>query len=1148
MSLHQALQAFAAAVTAKTGLLPGGGPEEQLRGPFENFIAAAGAALGRELICAGETALPDRLGRPDFAIHEQGALTGYAELKAPGLGADASRFRGRDRAQFKRFSAIPNLLYSDGSYWALYRNGQRVGKIVRLSGDAAQDGAAALGEEDARAIEGLLRDFLAWTPILPLDRTGRVDLKAFAELVAPLCRMLRDDVADALKNAESPMLALAGDWRELLFPEGTDEEFADAYAQTVTFALLLGRSEGAAPLTLESAQAVLAAQHNLLSRALQVLTDHRVRREMAASLDLLLRVMAVVPPGPLAAPGDPWLYFYEDFLAAYDPELRKNAGVYYTPVQVVRAQVRLVDELLTERLGKPLGFADPEVVVLDPAVGTGTYLLGVIEHALRRIEAERGAGAVPGQAAELARNLHGFERLVGAYAVSELRVNRALRDRGAPPDSTAHIYLTDTLASPNAQPRQLPLFMQPISEQHEKALAVKREAQVIVCLGNPPYDRHEAATADNGDRTGAWVRWGDAGGGADAILRDFVEPVIAAKRGGQLKNLYNLYVYFWRWALWKLFEHDSAFMRAAGPSRTPAANSLMRGAGPSRTPAANSLMRGAGPSRTPAANSLMRGAGPSRTPAAGAGVASFISASSYLDGDAFLGMRTHMRRVCDEIWILDLGGEGHVSGRDDDNLFAIRTPVAIAVAVRANDPALDQPAKVHYAKLEGTRQGKLDALDAIDGFAAVRWRDCPDDWHAPFRPTAQGDYFGWPRLTDLMPWQHSGVQLKRTWPIAPDADTLERRWRQLLRHQGARRSQAFRETGDRTTAGSYGVALTDSGDPTPIASLPSDAPMPEVRRYAYRAFDRQHVIADSRLMSRPRTDLWRNHGESQLYLTGHLTSAMGGGPALVACAEIPDLHHFSGRGAKDAIPLYRAADASTANILPGLLEALSQAYNHPVATEDFLAYAYGALAHPGFAVRYQAELETRQLRLPLTKNAALFTELRAIGARLLFLHTYATRFRQNGWPHRIPPGAARCPKAVPGEADSYPDAFDYHSATRTLRVGEGEFAPVAAEIYEFQVSGFPVVRSWLRCRMKQGAGRKSSPLDDIRPERWTAVFTNELLDLLWVLEATVELQPQQARLLDAVVASDCFLADDLPPVPEALRKPPKPGAERTALL
>ena len=139
-------------------------------------------------------------------------------------------------------------------------------------------------------------------------------------------------------------------------------------------------------------------------------------------------------------------------------------------------------------------------------------------------------------------------------------------------------------------------------------------------------------------------------------------------------------------------------------------------------------------------------------------------------------------------------------------------------------------------------------------------------------------------------------------------------------------------------------------------------------------------------------------------------------------------------------------------------------------------------------------------------------------------------------------------KAVPGDAAGYPDAFDHDPATRALHVGDGEFAPVTAEVHGFQVSGLQVVRSWLRSRMRQGAGRKSSPLDDIRPQRWTAAHTNELLDLLWVLEATVALRPEQARLLDAVTAGDCLAADDLPPVPAAMRQPPKPRAGKAALL
>ncbi|MBM3188945.1 MAG: DNA methyltransferase, partial [Chloroflexi bacterium] len=364
--IYNALQEFAASVTAKMTQLVVGEPEDQVRAPFENLMAAVAEALGCNLVCTGETPLPDRLGQPDYAVHLNQLLAGYVELKAPGVGATASRFRGHNRDQFRRFAAVPNILYCDGNEWALYRSGELVDRVVRLSGDVAADGQKAVAPQDAPAVERLLREYLSWEPMIPTDRRGRIDLRGFADLLAPLCRMLRDDVTDALKDPASPLVQLAGDWRGLLFPDASDAQFADAYAQTVTFALLLGRSEGADPLTLESAEAALAAQHSLLSRALLVLTDPGARADMSASLNLLLRVIAAVPPATFTGPEDPWLYFYEDFVAAYDPELRRNAGVFYTPVEVVRAQVRLIDDLLTNRLGRPRGFAERDVVTLDP--------------------------------------------------------------------------------------------------------------------------------------------------------------------------------------------------------------------------------------------------------------------------------------------------------------------------------------------------------------------------------------------------------------------------------------------------------------------------------------------------------------------------------------------------------------------------------------------------------------------------------------------------------------------------------------------------------------------------------------------------------------------------------------------------------------
>jgi hypothetical protein len=1093
-----ALKKFADAVTAKMTTLTAGEPEDQLRGPFEAFTQEVGQALAQKVVCTGETKLAGRLGKPDFAVHSNDLLVGYVELKAPGVGANPNRFTGHNAQQWKRFKAIPNLIYCDGNEWALYRSGKRERRLVRLSGDVASDGRKAVEEEDARRLLALLTDFLSWSPIIPTDRKGKLDLKGFAGMLAPLCRMLRDDVADALKDPQSPLVELAKDWRQLLFPDANDGQFADAYAQTVSFALLLARSEGAEPLTLAEAEKALAAKHSLLARALQVLTDAHAQAEISASLKLLIRVIAEVAPGGmdkayqrrfwlLTGPKEAWLYFYEDFLAAYDPKLRKDAGAYYTPVQVVCAQVRLIDEVLTNRLGKPLGFADPDVVTLDPAAGTGTYLLAVIEHALGKVRAEQGKGAVPGQATALAGNIYGFEIMVGPFAVTELRVSRALRDRGAtlPPGGT-HVYLTDTLESPNTSPPLLPFYLKPISEQHAKALEVKASVPVIVCLGNPPYDRHEAADETNKARTGHWVRWGDDGKGTAAILKDFLKPAIDAGHGVHVKNLYNLYVYFWRWALWKVFEH---------------------------------------------------------TTAAGPGVVSFISASSYLDGDAFCGMREHMRRLCDEIWILDLGGEGRGT-RQSENVFAIQTPVAIGVAVRYANAKKETPAKVRYARIEGTREEKLKALDAIADLASLTWEDCPDGWHAAFRPAGAGAYFGWPLLTDLIPWQHSGAQFKRTWPICPGRGTLDARWRALL--AAGNRADTFKETRDRKVTRAY-PALPSGQHGKPIAQLPRNAAVPRIERYAYRSFDRQWILADNRLGDFIRPDLWAAHSDKQVYLASSFTQPVGCGPAIVACSDIPDLHYYCGRGAKDALPLYRDPEGQEANILPGLLDLLGKAYgrNLPagqagVTPDDFLAYVYGVLAQPAFTERFADELGMRELRVPLTKDAALFEKAREVGARLLWLHTYGQRFVPKGERRgQVPQGKARCVKAVPGDAAGYPDKYGYNDATRTLRVGDGQFAPVEEQVYEFEVSGLKVVQSWLGYRMRNPKGKKSSPLDEINPERWPSEFTTELLELLWILEATLAEYPAQAKLLSAVVKGPCFKADELPAVSESARKPPK---------
>lgn len=522
--------------------------------------------------------------------------------------------------------------------------------------------------------------------------------------------------------------------------------------------------------------------------------------------------------------------------------------------------------------------------------------------------------------------------------------------------------------------------------------------------------------------------------------------------------------------------------------------------------------------------------------ATGPGIVSFITASSYLFGAAFAGVREKMRRLCDEIWILDLGGEGR-GERQEDNVFAIQTPVAVAVLFRSGSCDEESPAQVRYSRVTGSRAEKLLRLDGLRSFGDVDWQDCPDDWHGAFLPAGSGRYFGWPLLTDLMPWQHSGVQLKRTWPIAPSQGTLDSRWRELLASPD--RAVAFRESGDREVSKSYRSDWsTRDEDATPIAQMPADAPLPRIGRYAYRSFDRQYLIVDNRLISRPRPSLWRSHGPRQVYFVSLLGEPLGNGPALTTAAAVPDLHYFSGRGAKHVLPLYRSREATAPNVLPGLLELLADTYGRPVSPEDFAAYLYGTLAQPRFTRQYFEELAGCEIRVPITKEGALFEQVGSVGRRLLYLHTYGERFAAATGDRAIY-GAARCIEPVPESVGGYPESYSYNEETRTIKVGSGAFGPVSPDVYEFEVSGLRVVPSWLGYRMKEGAGRRSSPLDEIRPESWTAQLTTDLLDLLHVLEETVGLRPEQSRLLDEVLAGDCFGARELPPALEETRREPK---------
>lgn len=1041
-----------------------GDREAAIRAPLEGLLRAGGKALGVPAEFHDEIRDTDRQVRPDYGVSVKGAITGYIEVKAPGKNIDPTTFTGHDKRQWERQRDLPNLVYTNGTDWRLYRDGEPVGHPVSFTGDLQSAGPALAAPPD---FEALLTDFLRWKPA-PITSVG-----ALVRAIAPLTRLLRGEVLDQLnlerravaQGAETylqPFLGLAQDWRTLLFPQADDETFADGYAQAVTFALLLARTEGidisGEPLHQVGAQ--LGAEHSLMGKALQLLTDD-VAKDFTVTLDLLVRVVGAVDwPRVRKGRRDTYLHLYEDFLEQYDNDLRKQSGSYYTPREVVEHMVRLTEEALATRLETPKGFRDPNVLTVDPAMGTGTYLHTILERVAEDVADSDGPGAVAGVLTQVAERLVGFELHMGPYAVAELRTTDLLAAHGASaPPGGMHLYVTDTLDDPYAAETQIGSGLQLIAHSRKKANEVKAKANVTVVIGNPPY-------RERAEGMGGWVENGSAAHGktARSILDDFRDPATAR----HFHNLKNLYVYFWRWATWKVWE--STPDDVDGDS----------------------------------------------------GVVCFISTSGYVGGPGFTKMREYLRRHASEGWIIDLTPEGQTPAVPTRIFPSVRQPLAIGLFIRRADGDEQTPATIRYRAIHGRQAEKFAALGEVtlDGDG---WRTARQHWAAPFTPAATGAWDTYPALSDLMPWTSPGVTGNRRWPYGPSREVLSRRWQTLQGEADlAERRRMFKETRDRRLDRVVEPLPGTQPDPPRPALVGDQGPMPEPVRIGYRSFDRQWIVPDGRVLDMPRRDLWEARVPGQVFAVEPHSWAISEGPGVVFSALMPDLHYFKGSEGGRALPLVHP-DGS-ANIAPALLRCLAAGFGQPVTAEDVLAYVAAVVAHPAFAPTFADELTTPGVRVPLTADGELWARGVELGGQVLWLQTYGEVYTGPARPVRdvrYPKGDPRQPLALT-PISAMPDVMTYDAQSRTISVGAGagagSFGPVEPAVWDFAVGGKNVLKSWFNYRKALPGGKKTSPLDLIHVDQWDADWTTELIDLLTVLTRLVDLEPRQGELLDAVLA------------------------------
>jgi hypothetical protein len=1089
-TIEKAVGEFGASAKAK--LAGGDGqPEDQLRAPLETLFAEVAAILHpavQNLVLTGETSLAEMRTRPDYAVKVKNALVGFIEVKAPGKGADPRKWKtGHDKEQWDKLKALPNLLYTDGDSFSLWRDGVLVGQIVHLDGGIEQAGAKLAAPQ---TFLPLLSDFLTWNPIPPRSATE------LARVSARLCRFLRDEVLEQLGASEknARLTDLKDDWKALLFPDADDEKFADGYAQAVTFGLLMAKSKDMA-LTggLDHVARELGKANTLIGTALRLLTEQDLN--LGPALDTLTRVLDEVSWAKVSK-GDPeaWLYFYEDFLEVYDNKLRKLTGSYYTPPEVVRTMVRLCDEALkSPRFGIADGLAGKDVHIVDPATGSGTFLLGLIERIKATIAARDGEGNVAASMNEIAGRLVGFELQFGAFAVAQLRLLAEMLEIGA--NATPRLFVTDTLGDPFADLETGQGIYREISKSRTEANKVKRSEPITVVIGNPPYK-------EKAKGKGAWVENGSpAKQKRDDIPLNSWQPPKEWKVGAHAKHLRNLYVYFWRWAAWKVFEQGAGDRDDDLPGQEELS-----------------------------------------------GMVCYITVAGFLNGDGFQKMRADLRGQCDDIWVIDCTPEGHQPDVPTRIFQGVQHPVCIVLASRSREPGKDA-ARVRYRALaKGRREQKFEELKSIT-LAGGGWSDCPSDPRAPFLPELREGWGAFAPLDAVIGDCGSGVMPGRTWIIAPDEVSLKQRWKRLVEEPKAdKRAMLFQphmrdgKPGDRHI-GKSGKALwwpqrevltavedapkqVDHEDQKlrllARRALAGEAPV----RYGFRSFDRQYILPDARVINQPNPGLWDNYSDKQIFLSALMAHSPKSGPAISATALIPDLHQYKGSFGGRVFALWKNAAATESNISPTVIALLSKAFGGPVDPVDIFAYVAALLAHPAYTASFAEDLVRPGLRVPLTADAALFAEAAKLGREVIRLHTFGERFATEDPPRppRVGEGGPTQPKdgAIPSTPEGFPDTLEYDAAKRRLLVGTGFIDNVPPAVWAYEVSGKQVLRQWFSYRRKNrerpliGDKRPPSPLGDIQPDRWLPEYTSELINVLNVLALLVELEPKQADLMKSI--------------------------------
>jgi hypothetical protein len=956
---------------------------------------------------------PTEAGNPDFRVWDGSyQVIGYIEAKAPGANLD----QVEASEQLQRYlHTFPNLILTDFYEFRLYRNGKLLERVLLARPFVAQQLKAKPPAEQVEELTHLFETFFSFV-LLP-----SLTAEDLARELARRTRFLRDQVIlPELKGQvaaqQGPLYGFYEAFRKYLIDGLTEEQFADLYAQTITYGLFAARTRAQGQFNRREAYALIPATIGILRDVFQFISLGQPPPQMEAIVDDIAAVLnaanvqAILMQYYQQGKGDdPILHFYETFLAEYDPQTRERRGVYYTPQPVVRYIVRAVHDLLKTRFGLPDGLADPRVTLLDPAAGTLTFPAEAIQLAFQEFTAKYGEGAKENFLRNhILPHFYAFELLMAPYAIGHMKIGFLLESLGVPlkDGERFQLYLTNALEMEDPQRIPIP-GLASLSQESHQAAQVKKNEPILVILGNPPYS---GISANQNDWTEKLLKT-DLDGAQSYYTVDG-QPL----RERNPKWLQDDYVKFLRFAQWKIHK-------------------------------------------------------------AGRGIVAMITNHGYLDNPTFRGMRQSLLKTFDEIYILDLHGnslkgETAPDGGPDENVFDIRQGVAIAIFVKYGGSAATKnlsSARVYHADLYGKREDKYAWLDTHDLSTAGYQPITPVSPYYFFTPRQMQNlqaYQSWPSVTDIFPVNSVGIVTARDgFAIAFDKTELQNRVLQFQNTQGLSNDLLAQAYNLKDKSGwSLNAARKK-------VQADSNA-LNKIHPVLYRPFDVRYIFYHEAVIERPRPEVMRHMlaGENLGLITRR--QQLPGRECtyfFVANTIISDgVIRSDNRGSESLFPLYLYPSAESPdafhqerkpNLANWLLPTLSAAYGFTPTPGQVLAYIYAVLYSPTYRQKYAQELRTDFPRIPFTADGDLFRQMAALGQQLIDLHLLRNLSNTAGVKYQ-------------GQGSDVVKKVHYDAATGRVYINADKyFEGVTPEMWEYRIGGYQVLKKYLE-------DRKGRRLDD----------------------------------------------------------------------